>query len=78
MRDEAPPREQGIQGLPFSHHLIAYGNGDLLVHVNVWTPKTLSKEQKQFFEKMLTDENFIPKPEKSDKSFFEKVKDMFS
>lgn len=55
-----------------------YGNGDLLVHVNVWTPKTLSKEQKQFFEKSLTDENFIPNPEKSDKSFFEKVKDMFS
>lgn len=55
-----------------------YGNGDLLVHVNVWTPKTLSKEQKQFFEKNITDENFIPHPEKSDKSFFEKVKDMFS
>jgi molecular chaperone DnaJ len=56
----------------------SYGNGDLLVHVNVWTPKTLNKEQKQFFEKMLNDENFIPRPEKSDKSFFEKVKDMFS
>jgi molecular chaperone DnaJ len=54
------------------------GSGDLLVHVNVWTPKTLNKEQKQFFEKALTDENFIPSPEKSDKSFFEKVKDMFS
>lgn len=56
----------------------SYGSGDLLVHVNVWTPKSLTKEQKQFFEKSLTDENFIPKPEKSDKSFFEKVKDMFS
>jgi molecular chaperone DnaJ len=56
----------------------SYGTGDLLVHVNVWTPKTLNKEQKQFFEKMLNDENFIPNPEKSDKSFFEKVKDMFS
>ncbi|MDY0089126.1 MAG: molecular chaperone DnaJ [Flavobacteriaceae bacterium] len=56
----------------------SYGNGDLLVHVNVWTPKSLNREQKEFFEKMLTDENFIPKPEKSDKSFFEKVKDMFS
>ncbi|WGK63764.1 molecular chaperone DnaJ [Croceiramulus getboli] len=55
-----------------------YGKGDLLVHVNVWTPKTLSKEQKQFFEKMLDDEHFSPKPEKGDKSFFEKVKDMFS
>ena len=55
-----------------------YGSGDLLVHVNVWTPKTLNKEQKDFFEQMLQDEHFTPKPEKSDKSFFEKVKDMFS
>ena len=55
-----------------------YGKGDLLVHVNVWTPKTLSKEQKDFFEKMQGDENFESNPEKSDKSFFEKVKDMFS
>ncbi|TXK73547.1 molecular chaperone DnaJ [Mesonia sp. HuA40] len=55
-----------------------YGKGDLLVHVNVWTPKTLNKEQKEFFEKMQGDDNFEPNPEKSDKSFFEKVKDMFS
>ncbi|WP_136468418.1 molecular chaperone DnaJ [Flagellimonas onchidii] len=55
-----------------------YGSGDLLVHVNVWTPKELNREQKEFFERMQTDENFAPKPEKTDKSFFEKVKDMFS
>ncbi|MCA0133695.1 molecular chaperone DnaJ [Winogradskyella alexanderae] len=55
-----------------------YGKGDLLVHVNVWTPKTLSKKQKDFFEEMKNDEHFEPKPESSDKSFFEKVKDMFS
>jgi molecular chaperone DnaJ len=55
-----------------------YGKGDLLVHVNVWTPKTLSKKQKEFFESMKEDEHFVPKPESSDKSFFEKVKDMFS
>lgn len=55
-----------------------YGTGDLLVHVNVWTPQTLSKEQKDFFEKMNDSEHFRPAPEKSDKSFFEKVKDMFS
>ncbi len=55
-----------------------YGRGDLLVHVNVWTPKTLSKQQKEFFESMRSDEHFEPKPESSDKSFFEKVKDMFS
>ncbi|MFL2596280.1 MAG: molecular chaperone DnaJ [Flavobacteriaceae bacterium] len=63
------------KGLP---SINGYGNGDLLVHVNVWTPKTLNKEQKQFFEKMQSDTNFIPHPEKSDKSFFEKVKDMFA
>ena len=77
--------EEGIQsgkilrlkgkGIP---SLNSYGSGDLLVHVNVWTPKTLNKEQRQFFEKSLADDNFIPHPEKSDKSFFEKVKDMFS
>ena len=63
------------KGIP---DLNGYGKGDLLVHVNVWTPKTLNKEQKQFFQKMLEDENFAPNPDKSDKSFFEKVKDMFA
>jgi molecular chaperone DnaJ len=63
------------KGLPSVN---GYGTGDLLVHVNVWTPKKLNKEQQQFFEKMLEDSNFTPKPEKSDKSFFEKVKDMFA
>ena len=77
--------EEGIQsgkilrlkgkGIP---SINGYGNGDLLVHVNVWTPKTLNKVQKQFFENNLSDENFVPQPEKTDKSFFEKVKDMFS
>ena len=77
--------EEGIQsgkilrlkgkGIP---SINGYGSGDLLVHVNVWTPKTLTKEQKQFFENALNDDNFTPHPEKSDKSFSEKVKDMFS
>ena len=55
-----------------------YGKGDLLVHINVWTPKTLNKQQKQFFESMQNDEHFEPKPDSSEKSFFEKVKDMFA
>ncbi len=63
------------KGLP---SLDGYGKGDLLVHVNVWTPKELNKEQRQFFERMKDDENFKPVPSNSDKSFFEKVKDMFS
>lgn len=28
--------------------LNGYGAGDLLVHVNVWTPKNINKEQKEF------------------------------
>jgi len=63
------------KGLP---SIESYGTGDFLIHINVWTPKELTKEQRQFFEKMSEDENFIPNPNKSDKSFFEKVKDMFS
>lgn len=63
------------KGLPSIDH---YGNGDLLVHVNVWTPQNLSKEQKKFFEENIDDSNFKPNPSKFDKSFFEKVKDMFS
>jgi len=63
------------KGLP---SIESYGTGDFLIHINVWTPKELSKEQRQFFEKMSDDENFTPSPNKSDKSFFEKVKDMFS
>ena len=63
------------KGLP---SIERYGTGDFLIHINVWTPQELTKEQRQFFEKMKNDENFIPSPKKSDKSFFEKVKDMFS
>jgi molecular chaperone DnaJ len=63
------------KGLP---SIERYGNGDFLIHINVWTPQELNAEQKQFFEKMNGDENFTPNPNTSDKSFFEKVKDMFS
>ena len=63
------------KGLP---NLNRYRTGDLLVHVNVWTPQNLNREQQQFFESQQDAENFQPKPRKSDKSFFEKVKDMFS
>lgn len=63
------------KGIP---NINGYGSGDLLVHINVWTPKELNKEQKEFFERMRQHENFEPNPSKHEKSFFEKVKDMFS
>lgn len=63
------------KGLP---SIERYGTGDFLIHINVWTPQELNKEQRTFFENMAEDDNFSPNPNKSDKSFFEKVKDMFS
>ena len=55
-----------------------YGTGDLLVHVNVWTPEQLTKEQRQFFEQNASHDTFQPSPKSGDKSFFDRVKDMFS
>jgi molecular chaperone DnaJ len=63
------------KGIPSLNH---YGTGDMLVHVNVWTPEQLTKEQKQFFEQQATHDNFKPNPKSNHKSFFDKVKDMFS
>ncbi len=56
----------------------SYEKGDQLIYVNVWTPQHLSAEEKSMLEKLNDSPNFQPKPEKSDKSFFDKVREMFS
>ncbi|WP_343305692.1 molecular chaperone DnaJ [Chitinophaga niabensis] len=56
----------------------SYEKGDQLIHVNVWTPQTLTSEEKSMLEKLQDSGNFKPNPEKSEKGFFEKVKDIFS
>ena len=53
-----------------------YGKGDQLVHVNVWTPKSLSSEEKAMLEKLKNSPNFEPTPGVTDKGFFEKMKEM--
>ncbi len=77
--------EQGVQpgkilrlrnkGVP---DIDGYGYGDLLINVNVWIPKKLSETQRKFFEENMEDPNFKPNPGKSERSFFEKIHDMFS
>ena len=57
--------------------LDGYGKGDLLVHINIWTPQALSKEEKKFMEQSKDSDNFKPTPSNKDKSFFDKVKEMF-
>lgn len=56
----------------------SYEKGDQLISVNVWTPQNLSAEEKAALEKISNSPNFQPRPEKSDKSFFDKVREMFS
>lgn len=54
-----------------------YSKGDQLIMVNVWTPTQLSKEEKQSLENLRMSENFRPDPGKSDKTFFDKMKEFF-
>jgi len=54
-----------------------YNRGDQLIHVNVWTPKQLSKEERQTLEGLRNSENFKPSPDSGEKSFFDKMKEFF-
>ena len=62
------------KGLP---SVQSYGRGDQMIHVNVWTPKKLNSDEKALLGKMKKMPNFKPQPGKSDKGFFEKMKDYF-
>ncbi len=55
----------------------SYGKGDILVKVNVWVPTKLEKDEKRILEKLKNSDNFEPKPDKNEKSFFDRMKDMF-
>ena len=55
-----------------------YGRGDLLVNVNVWTPKNMSKEEKSMMEKLKDSPNFKPSPSAKDKSYFDRMREFFS
>jgi molecular chaperone DnaJ len=54
-----------------------YGRGDLLVTVNVWIPKDLSKEERGTLEKLNTSKNFQPHPNSEDRNFFKKMRNLF-
>jgi len=62
------------KGLP---NINGYEKGDLLVNVNVWTPQTLNKEEKQLLEKLKESENFKPNPSQKERSFFSRMKEYF-
>lgn len=56
----------------------SYGRGDQLIHVNVWTPQYVSNEEKEILERLNKSPNFSPQPSKTEKSFFEKMKEAFT
>jgi len=56
----------------------SYEKGDQLIHVNVWTPQHVSAEEKAALDKMNQSPNFQPQPDKNEKGFFDKIREMFS
>ncbi|MDA3867818.1 MAG: molecular chaperone DnaJ [Salinivirgaceae bacterium] len=55
-----------------------YGRGDMLVQINVWLPKNLSRDEQKIIEKLRNSESFKPQMKKEDKSIFERMRDYFS
>jgi molecular chaperone DnaJ len=56
----------------------SYEKGDQLIHVNIWTPQHVDADERKALEKLASSGNFHPAPEKNGKTFFDKVKEIFS
>ena len=50
----------------------------MLVNVNVWVPKKVSKKEEELLQQLAESENFKPNPTQEEKSFFSKIKDYFN
>lgn len=63
------------KGLP---DVNGYSRGDMLVSINVWVPKSVTKEERALLEQLNSRPNFQPNPSKQERGFFDKMKDLFS
>ncbi|MBN1950629.1 MAG: molecular chaperone DnaJ [Bacteroidales bacterium] len=54
-----------------------YGKGDLLVTINVWIPKKLSKDEQKLLQRLEDSENMKPDPGKMENGFFERMRNYF-
>ena len=52
--------------------------GDLLVNINVWIPKKISRDEEKLIKELSESNNFRPNPNEEEKSFFSKLKDHFN
>lgn len=80
---KVPPGTQSgklfrLKGKGFPNVHSSYEKGDQLIHVNVWTPQHLNEEEKSILQKLSDSYNMKPQPEKTEKGFFDKVRDLFS
>ena len=62
------------KGLP---DVNGYGKGDLLVRVHIWIPKKITPEEKRVLERLLDSPSFQGGPSGEEKTFFEKMKNIF-
>jgi molecular chaperone DnaJ len=62
------------KGLP---DVNGYRKGDLLVRINVWTPASLSREERKLLEKLQESPSFKPNPSKADRNIFDRMREMF-
>jgi molecular chaperone DnaJ len=62
------------KGLP---EVNGYGRGDLLVNVNVWIPKNMTRDEIKLFEKLKESDSFTPRPDKNDRGFFDRMRGYF-
>lgn len=63
------------KGLP---DVNGYGKGDILINVNIWTPKNLSQDEKAMLEKLRNSDHFKPNPTSKDKSYFDRMREFFT
>ncbi len=62
------------KGLP---SIDRYGKGDLLITLNVWTPESLTKEEKRIMEELSQSLSFTPETLKRTKEFFSRMREYF-
>jgi molecular chaperone DnaJ len=66
-----------LKGKGFPNVNNPHSKGDQLISVNLYTPTNLSGEEKNIIEKLANSSNFKPNSKKPEKSFFDRVRDLF-
>jgi len=51
----------------------------LIICINIWTPQSLTRDEKELLEKLRHSPNFKPNPKNNptNKGFFDRIKDYF-